>query len=100
MYPHPEFTCLSSEPFGSIEQLDVMEGEFLIHYTMEGRDKPEGGVDEEGVPRMAHRVWMLEEGAFFGQRGYRTANPDDGLGGSTAIDVRQRDRCQRVRQYD
>ena len=74
---------------GPVEQLDVMDGEFLIHYTMEGRDKPEGGVDEEGVPRMAHRVAdALEEGRlFFGQRGYRTANLDDGQGGSTAIDV-------------
>ena len=74
---------------GEVETLDSDSGGFRIHYTMEGVDRAEGGVDEEGVPYMARRVAeAMEEGArIFAQRGYRSVNLDDGREGSDAIDV-------------
>lgn len=74
---------------GPVQILDSEGGRFRIHYTLEGVDKAEGGVDEAGVPHMARRVAQaMEEGSrAFAKRGYRTENLDDGQEGSEAIDV-------------
>jgi len=67
------------------------EGRFLIHYTLSGEDQPEGpDSDDDGVPDMVEKVLdTLNDAAhyFEQERGYIPVNPDNGVGGSEAIDL-------------
>jgi len=67
------------------------EGSFLLHYTAEGDDTPTGIDDEDGngLPQVVDRVLDgLSVGLeAYRERGFRELLPDDGSGGSSAIDV-------------
>lgn len=66
-------------------------GRFLVHYTLSGEDTPGGpDSDGDGAPDMVESVLnILNEAAeyFETQRGYIPVNRDQGVGGSTAIDL-------------
>jgi hypothetical protein len=67
------------------------DGNFLIHYTTQGSDRPEGldDTDGNGRPQVIDRIIEgLSLGvASFRERGYRELLLDNGAGGSRAIDL-------------
>ena len=76
---------------GPVQTIASDDGRFLIHWTPEGSDVPTAQSDDDGNgrPDFADRIL---DGLLTGQQafldgGWRPVAPDDGSGGSDAIDV-------------
>jgi hypothetical protein len=79
---------------GDVVTVDSEDGFFRVHYTLAGEDRVGADdADENGVPDDIDRTLAgLNEGrGLFQDLGYRALIPDDGLGGSTGLDVYVRD---------
>lgn len=76
---------------GPVQILDTDDGSFRIHWTDEGVDAPagQGDGDGNGQADFLDRILVGLTGgrAAFAAQGWRSAAPDDGTGGSDAIDV-------------
>jgi len=74
---------------GPEQVVESADGQFLLHYTMEGEDAVQGDMSDSGMPELVHSALDgLEIGTErFHARGYRALIGDDGVGGSDAIDV-------------
>ncbi|MCO4772336.1 MAG: hypothetical protein KDA24_20040 [Deltaproteobacteria bacterium] len=76
---------------GPEQLLESDDGRFLLHWTEEGVDAPtnQEDADDNGIPDFADLALLgLQAGdVAFPAAGYREVPPDDGQGGSDAIDV-------------
>ncbi|MFT4622649.1 MAG: hypothetical protein ACI8PZ_001305 [Myxococcota bacterium] len=74
---------------GPEEVVVSADGTFLVHFTRDGGDAPDGADGDDGVPLAIRAVLdglTLGERAF-AEEGWRALTPDLGDGGSDAIDV-------------
>ncbi|MCB9795211.1 MAG: hypothetical protein H6741_21115 [Alphaproteobacteria bacterium] len=75
---------------GPDSQVDSADGRFRFHWTDYGRDAiPVEDLDGDGVPDIIARVEAaLSLGLeVYAERGYRPLEPDNGWGGSAAVDL-------------
>ena len=81
-YDRPELS-------GPEEVMATADGQFLLHYTMEGDDAVQGNLGNDGVPELVHwAIEGLEIGSDrFQERGYRPLIGDEGGGGTDALDI-------------
>ena len=74
---------------GPEEVVTSADGQFAIHYTLEGEDAVQSDPDVEGLPETVQ--WTLEGLQIgvehFQDRGYRSLIGDAGAGGDDAIDI-------------